>query len=58
MVNDSQKRPNCKMRKIEVDGAAKLCLFALRDISEGEELRYCYGMGEDFFWRKVIKSVF
>ena len=32
------------MKKIEVNNEPKLCLFANRDISIGEEVRYFYGV--------------
>ncbi|XP_049334436.1 N-lysine methyltransferase KMT5A-A-like [Astyanax mexicanus] len=49
LVNDDDKNPNCKM-KIIVDGEPHLCLFAVRDISPGEEVTYDYG-GTDWPWR-------
>jgi SET domain-containing protein len=39
------------MRKIVVDGTPHLCIFALKDIHEGSELRYDYGVPEAP-WRK------
>ncbi|KAA8577653.1 hypothetical protein FQN60_002501, partial [Etheostoma spectabile] len=38
------------MKKIEVNGNPHLCLFALNNIKEGEEITYDYG-GEDCPWR-------
>ncbi|XP_028267874.1 uncharacterized protein LOC114439876 [Parambassis ranga] len=50
LVNDDYKHPNCKMKKIKVNEKPHLCLFALNDIKEGEEITYDYG-GEDYPWR-------
>lgn len=50
IVNDDHKHQNCKMKKIDVNGKPHLCLFALNDIKEGEEITYDYG-GEDYPWR-------
>ena len=42
-VNDtSNKYANCEMRIVECNNKAHLCLFAKRNIPEGEELRYIY----------------
>ncbi|XP_032365342.1 uncharacterized protein LOC116680314 isoform X3 [Etheostoma spectabile] len=38
------------MKKIEVDGVPSLCLFAIVDIEEGQEITYDYG-GENLPWR-------
>uniref|UniRef100_A0A8D3B5C6 SET domain-containing protein n=1 Tax=Scophthalmus maximus TaxID=52904 RepID=A0A8D3B5C6_SCOMX len=50
LVNDEHRHPNCRMKRIDVDGNPHLCLFALNDISEGEEITYDYG-GGDCPWR-------
>ncbi|XP_055019308.1 histone-lysine N-methyltransferase ASH1L-like [Boleophthalmus pectinirostris] len=50
LVNDDHKTPNCRMKLIEADGKPHLCLFALRDIGQGEEITYDYG-GTDWPWR-------
>lgn len=39
-----------KNEKIEVDGVPSLCLFAIVDIEEGQEITYDYG-GENLPWR-------
>ncbi|RVE63373.1 hypothetical protein OJAV_G00135680 [Oryzias javanicus] len=49
-VNDDHRRPNCKMKKIDVNGEPHLCLFALHNIGVGEEITYDYG-GNDCPWR-------
>ncbi|XP_049451188.1 uncharacterized protein LOC125900330 [Epinephelus fuscoguttatus] len=49
LVNDAEK-PNAKIKKIEVDGVPSLCLFAIVDIEEGQEITYDYG-GENLPWR-------
>lgn len=53
LVNDDHRSPNCKMKKIEVNGNPHLCLFALNDIKEGEEITYDYG-GDDCPWRTQV----
>ncbi|XP_051998350.1 clumping factor A-like isoform X5 [Xyrauchen texanus] len=55
IVNDDHKHPNCKMKKIDVNGKPHLCLFALDDIKEGEEIAYDYG-GENYPWRTQMTS--
>ncbi|XP_059403073.1 uncharacterized protein LOC132134507 [Carassius carassius] len=39
------------MKRVITEGKPHLCLFALKDINEGEEIRYDYG-GTDWPWRK------
>ncbi|KAI4889246.1 hypothetical protein NFI96_027659 [Prochilodus magdalenae] len=56
LVNDDHRRPNCRMKKIDVNGNAHLCLFALNHIEEGEEITYDYG-GEDCPWRTQSTDV-
>ncbi|KAJ8017380.1 Histone-lysine N-methyltransferase set-1 [Holothuria leucospilota] len=55
MVNDSN-RPNAKMRVVEVSGTPHLCLFAVQDIANGEELRYDYGV-KDLPWRLKVRTI-
>ncbi|KAL7833703.1 hypothetical protein AOLI_G00286630 [Acnodon oligacanthus] len=56
LVNDEHINPNCKMKGLIVEGRPRLCLFALRDETPGEEVTYNYGDG-DFPWRsEVTKS--
>ena len=44
LVNDSPERfANATMKKIVISGEAHLVLFAIREINQFEELRYCYG---------------
>ncbi|XP_053537259.1 histone-lysine N-methyltransferase NSD3 isoform X2 [Ictalurus punctatus] len=50
LVNDDHINPNCKMKRIIVKGKPHLCLFALRDITPGEEVTYNYG-DADCPWR-------
>uniref|UniRef100_A0AAR2L5V7 SET domain-containing protein n=1 Tax=Pygocentrus nattereri TaxID=42514 RepID=A0AAR2L5V7_PYGNA len=57
LVNDDHKHPNCRMKMIEVDGRPHLCLFAIEDIKEGDEITYDYG-GGDWPWRKKVYKVF
>ncbi|XP_069388019.1 uncharacterized protein [Paralichthys olivaceus] len=44
------------MEKIDVNGVPHLCLFALDDIKEGEEITYDYG-GEDCPWQTQTTSI-
>lgn len=57
MVNDAQPETveeNVLIKIVVVDQLPHLCLFALRDIEIGEELRYDYGI-DDLPWRKKVK---
>jgi len=49
------------MKKVTVNNRDHLCLFATRDIGEGEELRYSYIAKEDddseLIWRKVCDGI-
>ena len=54
-VNDAgpgDPEENCRMCVIVVNRIPHLCLFATRDIAEGEELRYDYNV-KNLPWRKV-----
>ena len=51
-INDDHKKPNCKV----VLKGEDLSVFTIRDIVQGEELRYDYG-DKDSYWRKV-KAVY
>lgn len=53
LVNDDNKHPNCRMKKVLAENKPHLCLFALRDINPGEEITYDYG-GTDWPWRKQV----
>lgn len=54
LVNDELKTPNCKMKLVKADGKPHLCLFAIRDIDQGEEITYDYG-GTDWHWRQEVR---
>lgn len=55
LVNDEHRNPACKIRTVEVNQKPHLCLFAVRDIQDGEEVTYNYG-DSDWPWRtKVLK---
>ena len=43
LVNDSKYFPNAKVKLLNVDNVPRLCLFTLKTISSGEEIRYFYG---------------
>ena len=53
-VNDSSPQfANCTVRSIESRSKEiHLCIFAIKDIKDGEELRYSYG-STGLHWRKV-----
>lgn len=53
MVNDSKYSPNARMKRIEARGRPYLCLFAIRDIKEGEEITYFYGE-EGLPWHEKV----
>ncbi|XP_065677366.1 uncharacterized protein LOC136092753 [Hydra vulgaris] len=54
-VNDSKKKPNCKMKKVMVRESPHLCLFAIKDIDVGTELRYDYMDDGKLWWRNFIE---
>ncbi|PIK47617.1 putative N-lysine methyltransferase SETD8-A-like [Apostichopus japonicus] len=54
MVNDGKNLANCKMMVFTKEGVPKLCLFALKDVERGSELRFDYGFSE-LPWRERIK---
>lgn len=45
------------MKIIEVDDMPHLCLFALKSIKAGTEIRYNYDSKGSFPWRKVMVSI-
>lgn len=52
LVNDEVKAPNCYVKIIpDSTGLPHLCLFANRNVTIAEELRYNYGKGIPFPWR-------
>ena len=52
MCNDEYKKPNAVMKKILHENRVALCLFALKEIQIGEEVRYDYGPDDGtMFWR-------
>ncbi|XP_029976872.1 histone-lysine N-methyltransferase set-1-like [Salarias fasciatus] len=50
LVNDDHTSPNCIMKKIICEGKPHLCLFAVKEISPGEEITYNYG-SFSYSWR-------
>lgn len=53
-VNDLPRRlANCYTKVVPMNGRPHVLIFAGKDITVGEELRYDYG-GGDMPWRKVI----
>lgn len=47
---------NSVMKKVLNTFSTHLCLFALCDLDEGEEIRYDYGVGQELYWRNVSKA--
>ncbi|KAL7890651.1 hypothetical protein AOLI_G00001270 [Acnodon oligacanthus] len=56
LVNDEHINPNCTMKGLVVEGRPRLCLFALRDETPGEEVTYNYGDGDGPWRSEVTKS--
>ena len=54
MVNDSTF-PNAVMKVVVVDGAPHLCLFAVKEISPGDEITFDYGV-PNLPWRERVSS--
>lgn len=48
---DFRKELNAKMKVLHCNNVPALCLFAVRDIHMGEEIRYDYGVKVP--WKKV-----
>ena len=55
-INDSSRAYiNSSMKKVIVNNQPKLCLFALKEIDEGTEIRYDYGEPSSVLpWRKEV----
>ncbi|XP_033101539.1 uncharacterized protein LOC117104801 [Anneissia japonica] len=52
LVNHGEKREiNAKVKVLVISGKPALCLFSLRNIAEGEEILYDYGV-KDLPWKK------
>ncbi|XP_035847510.1 N-lysine methyltransferase KMT5A-like [Sander lucioperca] len=56
LVNKEHRYPNCRMKKIEVNRHPHLCLFALNNIKEGEELRMTMGVKTAHGEQKAVVS--
>ncbi|XP_049422010.1 uncharacterized protein LOC125882270 [Epinephelus fuscoguttatus] len=52
LVNDDHIQPNCKVKRIMVQGKPHLCLFAVKEIFPGEEITYNYG-DSSWPWRSM-----
>jgi len=52
LINDS-KNGNCKVKPIETSNGLQVCIFALKDIPAGLELRYDY-KDSNLHWRKRV----
>ncbi|CAJ1082997.1 uncharacterized protein LOC117827743 isoform X1 [Xyrichtys novacula] len=52
LVNDNNINPNCEMKKVIFEGKPRLCLFAVRNISPGEEITFNYG-DSTYPWRSM-----
>nr|XP_055039065.1 uncharacterized protein LOC129426651 [Misgurnus anguillicaudatus] len=55
LVNDDHVNPNSKMKIITVNRKPHLCLFAVKNISPGDEIMYNYG-DSDWPWRNKVTS--
>ena len=55
-VNDSPK-PNSKMKVVLVNDEKRICLFASKRISFGEEIRYDYH-ADNLWWRSEVWNIF
>lgn len=53
LVNDDHTSPNCEMKKVNYDGKPHLCLFAVKEITKGEEITYNYG-NASYPWRSKV----
>nr|XP_046274081.1 uncharacterized protein LOC124074833 isoform X2 [Scatophagus argus] len=50
LVNDDHISPNCEVKKIVNEEKPHMCLFAIKEISPGEEITYNYG-DSSYPWR-------
>ena len=60
MINDAEhgsKEENTCVKIVLVNKQPHLCIFAIKDIRKGEELRYDYGIA-DLPWRKKVNTIF
>lgn len=55
LVNDCHKSPNCKMRRLTVQGKPHLCLFAIENIQAETEITYDYGDSQ-WPWRNLVSK--
>nr|XP_043879455.1 uncharacterized protein LOC122767933 isoform X2 [Solea senegalensis] len=55
LVNDDHKSPNCKIKKMTVQGKPHLCLFAIQNIQAETEITYDYGKSQ-WPWRALTSS--
>lgn len=54
LANDNHKSPNCKVKKVVVEGIPHLCLFAIKEIFPNEEITYNYG-DSTWPWRSMVR---
>ena len=57
LINDCHIRPNAIPKVITVNKVPHLCIYALQDMDEGEEIRYNYGRNLDFPWRNKVRKI-
>lgn len=51
LVNYGRKNRNCVMKTVEINKKPFLCLFAVKDIKQGKEFLYDYGIKDlPFGW--------
>ncbi|XP_027137954.1 histone-lysine N-methyltransferase set-1-like [Larimichthys crocea] len=53
LVNDDDISPNCKVKKLTIQGTPHLCLFAIKNIPAETEITYNYGDSQ-WPWRALI----
>ena len=41
-VQKSFMHPNCKLKKLEVNGLPRMCVFAINEIKKGDEVTFDY----------------
>lgn len=55
LVNDCHTSPNCKMKRLTVQGKPHLCLFAIENIQAETEITYDYGDSQ-WPWRNLVSK--
>lgn len=60
LVNDDARQPNAVMKKLIIDDAPSLCLFAATEIKVDQEIRFNYGPDTKnaMWWRRTKVSFY